>query len=114
MLKLCKQTLALLKARPTTVSFMCLLADVPTGRLLSWFGVAEAATSVTVSHNGEYIATSHVDSLGICLWVNRTLYANVSINAVSPGARPVAKRLLFWVFWLRRKSCPETMSLTTP
>jgi hypothetical protein len=59
--------------------------DVPTGRLLSWFGVAEAATSVTVSHNGEYLATSHVDSLGICLWVNRTLYANVSVNAVSPG-----------------------------
>eukprot|EP00045_Choanoeca_perplexa_P015567 m.197790 g.197790 ORF g.197790 m.197790 type:complete len:898 (+) comp17026_c0_seq4:772-3465(+) len=58
--------------------------DVPTGRLLSWFGVAEAATSVTVSHNGEYLATSHVDSLGICLWVNRTLYANVAVNAVTP------------------------------
>lgn len=42
--------------------------DLPTACLVDIFQCESAATSVSFSPNGEYLASSHVDSVGIFLW----------------------------------------------
>ncbi|XP_030844330.1 WD repeat-containing protein 36 [Strongylocentrotus purpuratus] len=54
--------------------------DLPTAKLIDCFLVDEAVTSVTLSPTNDFLATSHVDDLGIYLWSNKTLYSHVSIR----------------------------------
>jgi len=42
--------------------------DIPTGRLVDVFRTASVATSIAFSPTGDFLATAHVDSLGIHLW----------------------------------------------
>lgn len=42
--------------------------DIPTGRLIDAFRTASIATSVAFSPTGDFLATSHVDSVGVYLW----------------------------------------------
>ena len=64
--------------------------DMPTGRAISWFGVADAVTSVSMSPTGDFLATTHVGSLGIFLWANRSLFGAVSLTPLDDkaGAAP--------------------------
>uniref|UniRef100_A0A1B6HHV9 Uncharacterized protein n=1 Tax=Homalodisca liturata TaxID=320908 RepID=A0A1B6HHV9_9HEMI len=57
--------------------------DVYSGQLVDCFQVDAACTSLTMSPNGEFLATSHVDYKGIFLWSNRTLYSLVSLKPLS-------------------------------
>ncbi|KAG8197503.1 hypothetical protein JTE90_007241 [Oedothorax gibbosus] len=54
--------------------------DLPSGRLIDWFIVSPICISIALSPSGEYLATAHAGSLGIYLWANSTLYANVSLH----------------------------------
>lgn len=76
--------------------------DIPTGRLIDAFRTASIATSVTFSPTGDFLATSHVDSVGVYLWcvfgfkksgkcvlivvarANRAQYSEVSYKTISP------------------------------
>ena len=42
--------------------------DIPTGRLVDAFRTVSVATSITFSPTGDFLATAHVDSLGVHLW----------------------------------------------
>ena len=42
--------------------------DVPTGQLVDAFRTASIATSLTFSPTSDFLATSHVDSVGVYLW----------------------------------------------
>lgn len=42
--------------------------DVPTGQLIDAFRTASVATSLTFSPTGDFLATAHVDSVGVYLW----------------------------------------------
>jgi U3 small nucleolar RNA-associated protein 21 len=42
--------------------------DIPTGRLVDAFRTSSIATSLTFSPKGDFLATAHVDSLGVHLW----------------------------------------------
>ncbi|KZT26384.1 Utp21-domain-containing protein [Neolentinus lepideus HHB14362 ss-1] len=57
--------------------------DLPTGRLIDAFRTASVATSITFSPTGDFLATSHVDSVGVYLWANRAQYAEVSFQSLS-------------------------------
>lgn len=37
-------------------------------------------TSLDLSPTGEYLATTHVDDLGVYLWCNATLYGHVTLR----------------------------------
>ncbi|XP_063933250.1 WD repeat-containing protein 36-like [Zophobas morio] len=50
--------------------------DIPSGRLLDAFLVCFPVTSLSFAPTGQYLATSHVDHLGIFLWANKTLFSN--------------------------------------
>ncbi|ORY24304.1 putative WD-repeat protein [Naematelia encephala] len=56
--------------------------DIPTGRLVDAFRTSSIATSITFSPTGDFLATAHVDSLGVHLWANRAQFADVSLRHV--------------------------------
>eukprot|EP00049_Salpingoeca_infusionum_P000432 m.39941 g.39941 ORF g.39941 m.39941 type:complete len:966 (-) comp10369_c0_seq2:520-3417(-) len=68
--------------------------DIPSGRMLSWFSVPSAVTSIDMSPQGDFLATTHVDELGIFLWVNRSMFGEVthkilSAEAIEDGEAPM-------------------------
>lgn len=42
--------------------------DVPTGNLVDAFRTKSVATSLSFSPSGDFLATTHVDSVGVYLW----------------------------------------------
>lgn len=67
--------------------------DLPSGRLVDTMACADAPTSISVAPGGDYIATTHVNDLGVNLWVDRSKFlplSSVSIeyssSAVSEGS----------------------------
>lgn len=62
--------------------------DIPSGQLVDQFGIDQACISLSFSPTGEALATVHVDSLGIFLWLNKTLYAKITLKALTPSENP--------------------------
>ncbi|KIK59596.1 hypothetical protein GYMLUDRAFT_85896 [Collybiopsis luxurians FD-317 M1] len=56
--------------------------DIPTGRLIDAFRTSSVATSVSFSPTNDFLATSHVDSVGVYLWANRAQYTEVSFQTI--------------------------------
>ena len=59
--------------------------DLPTGHLIDAFSLPSACTSLAFSPTGEFLATSHPDTVGINIWTNRTLFAQVPTQHISEG-----------------------------
>ncbi|CAA7270921.1 unnamed protein product [Cyclocybe aegerita] len=57
--------------------------DVPTGRLIDAFRTSSVATSISFSPTNDFLATSHVDSVGVFLWANRAQYTDVAFQGVN-------------------------------
>ncbi|POW02636.1 hypothetical protein PSHT_12028 [Puccinia striiformis] len=56
--------------------------DLPTGAMIDAFRTASVATSVTFSPSGDFLASAHVDSVGIFLWVNRAQFSGFSYKSL--------------------------------
>jgi U3 small nucleolar RNA-associated protein 21 len=56
--------------------------DIPTGRLVDAFRTTSIATSLTFSPTGDFLATAHVDSLGVHLWANRAQFSDVALRHI--------------------------------
>ncbi|XP_029108979.1 WD repeat-containing protein 36 [Scleropages formosus] len=67
--------------------------DLPSGSLVDCFLVDAAAVSLTVSPTGDFLASVHVDSLGIYLWSNKTLYSMVSLRPLPLDFEPTVVML---------------------
>ncbi|XP_003223040.1 WD repeat-containing protein 36 [Anolis carolinensis] len=65
-----------------TASMDCTIRtwDLPSGCLVDCFLVDSAPVSITMSPTGDFLASCHVDDLGIYLWSNRSLYSLVSLR----------------------------------
>lgn len=50
--------------------------DLPSGSLVDCFLVAAAPVSVSMSPTGDFLATAHVDNLGIYLWSEKIPISN--------------------------------------
>ncbi|KAF9227632.1 Utp21-domain-containing protein [Gyrodon lividus] len=57
--------------------------DIPTGRLIDAFRTPSVATSIAFSPTNDFLATAHVDSVGVFLWANRAQLAEVAFRTVS-------------------------------
>lgn len=57
--------------------------DIPTGRLIDAFRTPSIATSIAFSPTNDFLATAHVDSVGVFLWANRAQFAEVTLQTVS-------------------------------
>lgn len=67
--------------------------DIPAGRMVDCFLVDDICTSLTMSPTGEYLATIHVDNIGLYLWVNRSLYVHVSLTPLPSDYEPQLQTL---------------------
>ncbi|KAF6761650.1 quinon protein alcohol dehydrogenase-like superfamily [Ephemerocybe angulata] len=56
--------------------------DVPTGQLIDAFKTSSVATSLSFSPTNDFLATSHIDSLGVFLWANRAQYADIMFKGI--------------------------------
>ncbi|CAG8441205.1 6972_t:CDS:10 [Diversispora eburnea] len=56
--------------------------DLPTGHLIDVFEVDHIVTSLAFSPKGDFLATTHVDLVGIYLWANRTQFTNVTLRKI--------------------------------
>ncbi|KAH7912241.1 Utp21 specific WD40 associated putative domain-containing protein [Hygrophoropsis aurantiaca] len=57
--------------------------DIPTGRLIDAFRTPSVATSIAFSPTNDFLATAHVDSVGVFLWANRAQYGEIAFRTVS-------------------------------
>uniref|UniRef100_A0A6Q2Y2G1 Small-subunit processome Utp21 domain-containing protein n=1 Tax=Esox lucius TaxID=8010 RepID=A0A6Q2Y2G1_ESOLU len=73
-----------------TASMDCTIRtwDLPSGCLVDCFLVDSAAVSLTMSPTGNFLASSHVDNLGIYLWSNNTLCCMVSLRPLPADYEP--------------------------
>ncbi|NXF88804.1 WDR36 protein, partial [Eubucco bourcierii] len=62
--------------------------DLPSGCLIDCFLLDSAAVSLTMSPTGDFLASTHVDDLGIYLWSNRSLYSLVSLRPLPSDYEP--------------------------
>ncbi|XP_064477111.1 WD repeat-containing protein 36-like [Ornithodoros turicata] len=62
--------------------------DLPSGCLVDCFQVPSPCTSLHLSPSGEYLATCHIDDLGVYLWSNATLYSRVTLAPLPEGYSP--------------------------
>ncbi|CDF39678.1 WD40-repeat containing protein [Chondrus crispus] len=53
--------------------------DLPSGRIIDTLLCVNAPTSVAVAPSGEYLASTHVNDLGLSLWVDTSKFASLSI-----------------------------------
>ncbi|KAJ1667854.1 rRNA-processing protein utp21 [Coemansia sp. RSA 1813] len=57
--------------------------DLPTGHMVDWFRVESVPVSLAFSPTGDFLATAHMDSVGIFLWANRSQFADVTLRQIS-------------------------------
>ncbi|XP_058467222.1 WD repeat-containing protein 36 [Malaya genurostris] len=60
--------------------------DIPSAYLVDHFRMPQICTSLTMSPTGDFLATTYVDSNGIYLWANKTMFSHVSLRAINPEA----------------------------
>jgi len=54
--------------------------DLPSARLLDCFLVDSPVTSLAFSPTGDFLATCHLDEIGLFLWSNKTLYSDLFLS----------------------------------
>lgn len=57
---------------------------IPSAYMIDHFSVEMACVSLTMSPTGDFLATAHVNYLGIYLWANKTLFSYVNLRSVDP------------------------------
>lgn len=57
--------------------------DLPTGHTIDAIRTQAVCTSLSFSPTGEYLATTHIDSIGIHLWTNKAQFSPVSSRHVT-------------------------------
>ncbi|XP_065216967.1 WD repeat-containing protein 36 [Planococcus citri] len=64
-----------------TASMDCTIKtwDIPSGKCLDTFEVDKPCTSITFCPTGGFLATTHVDCLGVRLWTNRSMFSYVPL-----------------------------------
>lgn len=67
--------------------------DLPSGCLVDCFLVAMAAVGVSLSPTGDFLATAHVDSLGVYLWTNKSLCGPVGLRPLPADYQPAVETL---------------------
>jgi len=58
--------------------------DIPSSYMVDHFRVQTPCISLSMSPNGDFLATAHVGLLGIYLWANKTLFNQVSLRSIDP------------------------------
>lgn len=60
--------------------------DIPSSYMIDHFRVERPCVSLTMSPTGDFLATSHVNNLGIYLWANKMLFNQISLRSINPNS----------------------------
>ncbi|KAJ2511256.1 rRNA-processing protein utp21 [Coemansia sp. RSA 2049] len=60
--------------------------DLPTGHMVDWFRVESVPVSLAFSPAGDFLASAHMDSVGVFLWANRSQFVDVALRQITPAA----------------------------
>ncbi|KAJ2392926.1 rRNA-processing protein utp21 [Coemansia sp. RSA 2559] len=52
--------------------------------MVDCFGVESVAVSLALSPTGDFLASTHMDSVGVFLWASRAQFADVTLRRISP------------------------------
>lgn len=63
--------------------------DLPSGKLIDCLKFDSAPTSICLSPTSEFLATTHVNDLGLYLWSNKTLYSHVPLRQLPDDYEPI-------------------------
>ncbi|KAJ4454932.1 putative U3 small nucleolar RNA-associated protein 21 [Paratrimastix pyriformis] len=63
--------------------------DLPSAHMIDWLSVPKPITSLAFALNGEFLATTHVGTLGIYLWANRMQYMRLPLTDPAPQPPPM-------------------------
>ncbi|EDV92953.1 WD repeat-containing protein 36 [Drosophila grimshawi] len=58
--------------------------DIPSSYMIDHFRVERPCISLSMSPSGDFLATAHVNLLGIYLWSNKTLFSQISLRSMDP------------------------------
>jgi U3 small nucleolar RNA-associated protein 21 len=58
--------------------------DVPTGTCIDWLSFESPPTSLTISPTGEFLVTSHSDSVGLSVWCDKSFFHQVFLDGTPP------------------------------
>ncbi|XP_055905280.1 WD repeat-containing protein 36 [Eupeodes corollae] len=58
--------------------------DIPSSYMIDHFKVERPCVSLTMSPTGDFLATAHVNFLGVFLWANKTLFNHISLRSINP------------------------------
>lgn len=58
--------------------------DIPSAYMIDHFRVDMACVSLSISPTGDFLATAHVNYLGLYLWANKSLFKHVALNPIDP------------------------------
>ncbi|KAM7362233.1 WD repeat-containing protein 36 [Cochliomyia hominivorax] len=58
--------------------------DIPSSYMIDHFRVEKPCVSLTMSPTGDFLATAHVNNLGIYLWANKMLFTQISLRSINP------------------------------
>ncbi|EDW59190.1 WD repeat-containing protein 36 [Drosophila virilis] len=59
--------------------------DIPSSYMIDHFRVERPCISLSMSPSGDFLATAHVNLLGIYLWANKTLFNQISLRSIDPN-----------------------------
>lgn len=58
--------------------------DIPSSYMIDQFRVEKPCVSLSMSPTGDFLATAHVNNLGIYLWANKMLFNQISLRSINP------------------------------
>ncbi|XP_054747094.1 WD repeat-containing protein 36 [Anastrepha obliqua] len=61
--------------------------DIPSSYMIDHFKVDRPCVSLTMSPNGDFLATAHVNYLGIYLWANKMLFNQITLRSINPYSK---------------------------
>lgn len=85
--------------------------DIPSSYLIDHFRMSKPCISLTMSPTGDFLATAHVDFLGIYLWANKTLYEHVSLRSIDPEAEAKIMELPSMLYFEHKYDLSYAMDL---
>lgn len=62
--------------------------DIPSAYMIDHFRIDMACISLSMSPVGDYLATAHVNNLGIFIWANKFLFSHIPLKSIDPTEVP--------------------------
>ncbi|KAG6438520.1 hypothetical protein O3G_MSEX000035 [Manduca sexta] len=65
--------------------------DIPSAQLVDIFSLEQPCTSLSMSPTGDYLATTHINELGVFLWANKLLHDRIFLKPIDRNAVDIPK-----------------------